>query len=70
MCLFNYNSKFENEANLTEKEFDLLNQIYKNIDINNLDEAKKLTNELISVQSSQESINVLESAIESLNNIK
>ncbi|RDY22957.1 hypothetical protein CHF27_010655 [Romboutsia maritimum] len=70
MCLYNYNNKSENEPNLNGEEFNLLSQIYKCLEMNDTNTAKKLTNELMSLQSSEENIQVLKEAINSLNNLQ
>jgi len=66
MCLYNYNNKFQTNTILNNQEYELLSQIYQSIESNDNERVKQLTNQLISIQSSKESINTLQEAMNSL----
>lgn len=66
MCLYSYNNKFQTNTILNNQEYELLNQIYQSIESNDNDKVKQLTDQLISIQSSKESIDTLQDAINSL----
>jgi len=66
MCLYNYNNKFQTNTILNNQEYELLNQIYQSIESDDNERVKQLTNQLISIQSSKESINTLQEAMNSL----
>lgn len=63
MCLYNYNNKFQTNTILNNEEYDLLSQIYKSIEIDDDENVKKLTQQLIAIQSSNEHINILQNGI-------
>ena len=64
MCLYNYNRPDAN--NLDSYEMRMLNSIYEAIRNDNKDEAINLTNQLIASQDNEESIAILNEAINSL----
>ncbi len=66
MCLYNYNNKFQTNTILNNQEYELLSQIYQSIESNDNERVKQLTDQLISIQSSKESIDTLQEAIDSL----
>ena len=66
MCLYNYNNKFQTNTILNNQEYELLSQIYQSIESNDNERVKQLTNQLISIQSSKESIDTLKEAMNSL----
>ena len=66
MCLYTYNNKFQTNTILNVQEYELLSQIYKSIEANDNDNVKKLTEQLISIQSSKENIDTLQNAINTL----
>ena len=66
MCLYNYNNKFQTNTILNNQEYELLSQIYQSIESNDNERVKQLTNQLISIQSSKESIDTLKEAMDSL----
>jgi uncharacterized protein YpiB (UPF0302 family) len=66
MCLYNYNNKFQTNTILNNQEYELLSQIYQSIESNDNERVKQLTNQLISIQSSKESIDTLKEAMHSL----
>jgi uncharacterized protein YpiB (UPF0302 family) len=66
MCLYNYNNKFQTNTILNNQEYELLSQIYQSIESNDNERVKQLTNQLISIQSSKESIDTLKEALHSL----
>jgi len=66
MCLYNYNNKFQTNTILNNQEYELLSQIYQSIESNDNERVKQLTNQLISIQSSKESIDTLKEALNSL----
>jgi len=66
MCLYNYNNKFKTNTILNNQEYELLSQIYQSIESNDNERVKQLTNQLISIQSSKESMDTLPEAMDSL----
>jgi uncharacterized protein YpiB (UPF0302 family) len=66
MCLYNYNNKFQTNTILNNQEYELLSQIYQSIESNDNERVKQLTDQLIPIQSSKESIDTLQEAIDSL----
>lgn len=64
MCMYNhnFNDKFD-LTNLSEDEYKLLKKIYDSIEANDVDSAKHLTENLIALQYSDESIKILNEAI-------
>lgn len=64
MCMYNhnFNDKFD-LTNLSEDEYKLLKKIYDSIEVNDMDNARHLTENLIALQSSDESIKILNEAI-------
>lgn len=66
MCLYNYNNKFQTNSILNDEEYELLSQIYKCIEANDNENAQKLTQQLIAIQSSKENIETLQDAMNSL----
>ena len=66
MCLYNYNNKFQTNTILNNQEYELLSQIYQSIESNDNERVKQLTDQLISIQSSKESIDTLQEAMDSL----
>ncbi|MEF9992277.1 MAG: hypothetical protein RRZ84_02465 [Romboutsia sp.] len=66
MCLYSYSNKTQTNSKLDDEQYNLLNQIYKSIEVNDNDSVKSLTNKLISLQSSKENIDILQNAINSL----
>ena len=63
MCLYNYNNKFQTNTILNNQEYELLSQIYQSIECNDNERVKQLTDQLISIQSSKESIDTLQEAM-------
>lgn len=66
MCLYNYNNKFKTNTILNNEEYELLSRIYQCIKFNDNEGAKRLTEQLIAIQSSKESVDILQEAINSL----
>lgn len=66
MCLYNYNNKIQTSHTVSDKEYDLLNQIYQCIASDDNENAKRLTSQLIELQSSKDSIDLLQDAIDNL----
>ncbi|MGL5311663.1 MAG: hypothetical protein ACRC92_00305 [Peptostreptococcaceae bacterium] len=66
MCLYNYNNKFQTSKTLNNEEYELLNQIYQSIASNDNVKVKELTEQLISLQNSEENIKTLQDGINSL----
>lgn len=66
MCLYNYNNKFQTSKILSNNEYELLNQIYQSIASNDNLKVKELTEQLISLQTSEESIKTLREGLNSL----
>lgn len=66
MCLYNYNNKFQTSKTLNNEEYELLNQIYQSIAINDNIKVKELTEQLISLQNSEDNIKTLQDGINSL----
>ncbi len=61
MCMYTYNNKFQTNNILNTEEYELINQIYKCIECDDTDNVRKLTQKLISIQSSKENINIIDS---------
>ncbi len=68
MCLYNYNNKIHTSHIVSNEEYELLDQIYKYIAVDDKENAKLYTSKLIDLQSSNEHINILNSAIDNLQN--
>ena len=68
MCLYNYNNKIHTSHIVSNEEYELLVQIYKSIAVDDKENAKLYTSKLIDLQSSNEHINILNSAIDNLQN--
>lgn len=66
MCLYSYNNKFQTNTILNNEEYELLSKIYKCIEENDNENAQKLTQQLISIQTSKENIETLQDAMNSL----
>jgi hypothetical protein len=66
MCLYNYNNKIQTSNTITNEEYELLNKIYQCIASDDNENAKLLTSQLIDLQSSKESIDTLQDAINNL----
>lgn len=62
MCIYNHNLNKNNENILKENELIILKKIYKCIDIGDINEAKKLTNDLIQLQDNLYNIKILTTA--------
>ncbi|MCH1960206.1 MULTISPECIES: hypothetical protein [Romboutsia] len=62
MCIYNHNLNNNNENILKENELIILKKIYKCIDIGDINEAKKLTNDLIQLQDNLYNIKILTTA--------
>lgn len=65
MCLYNYNNKFQTNKTLNNEEYELLNQIYQSISINDSEKVKYLTNKLISLQALESNKKILEDGLNS-----
>ena len=66
MCLYNYNNKFQTNKTLNNEEYELLNQIYQSIASDDNEKVKMLTEQLISIQTSEDSIKMLQESLNSL----
>lgn len=64
MCLYNFNNKSKN-SDVNTEEYNLLQQIYKSIESNDKENTINLTQQLMSMQSSQENMDILQNAIDS-----
>lgn len=62
MCIYNHKLNNNNKNILNENELIILKKIYKCIDIGDVNEAKKLTNDLIQLQDSLYNIEILTTA--------
>ncbi|MGL4910993.1 MAG: hypothetical protein ACRC3Y_01045 [Romboutsia sp.] len=63
MCLYTYNNKFQTNTILNNEEYELLSQIYESIEADDNENTQKLTQQLISIQSSKENIEILQDGI-------
>lgn len=62
MCIYNHKLNNNNKNILNENELIILKKIYKCIDIGDVNEAKKLTNDLIRLQDNLYNIEILTTA--------
>lgn len=62
MCIYNHKLNNSNKNILNENELIILKKIYKCIDIGDVNEAKKLTNDLIRLQDNLYNIEILTTA--------